>query len=224
MALIQHKSVDASALTTSLSFTSNVTAKSTLIAGFRTGGTSQTITVSDNNGNTWGPSADVAPVWISSFGSISCWSAHNANAGATQITVTYATTATTCRLAIAEYDWGGNTGQFDVGTQSNASGNTWDSTSVTTAASAPVLFGFYGNNASDNGVTAGGSFTMEELIPASPNTRAAFEDWLPGTSGTYNATGGQAVNGAWAALIAIYKQAAAGGGPPMSGRLVFVMP
>lgn len=221
ISLLQHAQLDTSGtLTPSKAYASNVTAGSSLIAMARIGGTSQTLTWSDNNGNTW--ATDVAEVWVAGLGAVLCGSAHNVNAGATTVKITLGSSTTTCRMAIAEVSWGtGFIGAFDVGVQNNGATNTQiDSGGATTSNSSIYIAGFAGNNAGDT-FTAGTGYTLEEQIPAAPNSRACFEDQIPGASGTYHCTfsGTSGSNSGWAALVAIYKAVAVAGDTLMGQAL-----
>ncbi len=208
--LIQKTSKDSASSTThTLAYGSNNTAGNSLMLQVRIGGTSQTITVSDSQGNTW--AQDVAPVWIGGLGSVSAFSAHNVKAGANTVTITLGSSATTARFFIEEYNPGAaNVGAFDAGVQNNGSGSTLDSTNATPTTTTSVAIGFAGNNSAAT-FTAGTGFGNLDQVPAAPNARAGFEDQLLTTTTALDATfpsGGAA--GGWACLIAIYKAVASG--------------
>lgn len=199
----------ASGLTGTIPITTTGTGK-TMILGARIGGTSQTVSVADDKGNSW--SIDTGPTWLASFGSVIIAHALITTAGATNVTITLGSSATTMRTNAYEYSGLDTVNPFVTAIQANgASGTALSSGNMSTTADGILVFGFAGNNGTSSDFTAGTNFSLIEGIPSAANTqRAASEEWFIQTGAAagspYAATMTKALStDAWIMAGAIFK-------------------
>lgn len=210
MGKLQSTSVDAGSVpSVALAYPSAVTAGSLLLCVVRLGGglTAPTSVV-DSLGQTLVLDKDQGQT--TDNGSLSIWSFPNSASGADTVTVTNGRTALT-RVSIFEYSEMAqsrvldqvNGGQADTVT-SITSGN------VTTTQANELLMVASGTSTIMT-MTADGSFTAQEAIPAAPNTRLFTEHRILSGIGTYSGAPLASAANHMMTLIATYKYA--GGGP-----------
>lgn len=206
---VQSTSTSIAASPTTLSFTASNTAGNLIVVGVQSWNFAAS--VSDSRGNTY----TLATSTTSAGGNLLyVFYAKNIAAGANTVTVTGPTGG---NIDILEYSGLDTATPLDqVKAATGASGNP-DTGAVTTAAANELIFGFAQIDA--NVVSGPGTgFTQRE----NAGNGEASEDKTVAATGSYNATfvSGASAN-AWAAIIATFKAAAAGGGPTRSRFIGF---
>jgi len=213
IALVQHTSKDAGTTTSSsLAFNLNNTTGNWIAVVIRAGRSGQVFTVTDSRRNTYhqavqfnvtvdGPNGDTLGIFY----------AENIAGGANTITVSD-TISGTLRFAILEYSGVALANSMD-GTAATAQGISAspNSGNLTTTASGDLLLGaiLTGNPTS---FTAGSGYTVEEAVPAKPNTKLIAEDQIQLAAGTASASALLGASDSWAAALAAFKAAGGTGG------------
>src|SRR2546429_531884 len=204
--LVQHTSKDAGTTTSSsLAFNLNNTTGNWIAVVIRAGRSGQVFTVTDSRRNTYhqavqfnvtvdGPNGDTLGIFY----------AENIAGGANTITVSD-TISGTLRFAILEYSGVALANSMD-GTAATAQGISAspNSGNLTTTASGDLLLGaiLTGNPTS---FTAGSGYTVEEAVPAKPNTKLIAEDQIQLAAGTASASALLGASDSWAAALAAFK-------------------
>jgi hypothetical protein len=211
IALMQHTSKDAGvvASSSSLAFPSNNIAGNWIGVVIRTGHSGQTLTVSDTRGNTYrqalqsnetldGPNGETFAIYY----------AENIAGGANTVTVAESISNNTLRFAILEYSGVATSNSFDVMAAAQGTGTAPNSGNATTAGGDLVL----GLVVTANGatMTAGSGFTIEERVPAAPNTKLIAEDEIKTLVGAVAANATLTASDNWGAGFAAFKAAAGG--------------
>jgi hypothetical protein len=180
IALVQHTNKDAAAATsTTLAYGSNPAANNLLIVAVRSGnGTGSTITCTDTIGNTW-TSGTISIDATNGQSEQLCW-AVNSTSAADTVTVTLNASAT-IRMAIYEYSGTATSNPLDVQATGAADSSSVVSASITPTGANELIISAAGFNNTST-VTAGTNFTLEDQVPAAPNTRMAAEDWIQTTA------------------------------------------
>jgi len=207
--LVQHTSKDAGTTASStLAFASNNTAGNWIAVVVRAGHSGQVFTVSDSKLNTYHQAIQfnvtVDPPNGDTFG---IFYAENVAGGANTITVQQSISGT-MRFAILEYSGVATSNSLDgTAAQQGTSANP-NTGNLTTTANGDLLLGAI---MSGNGqtFTAGSGFTIEERVPAAPNTKLIPEDAFQSTAGSTSASAGLAATDNWGAGLAAFKMAAA---------------
>lgn len=214
MSYVQSISQDAggSGTGTGLAFTSNNTAGNTLFFAVRCGADC-TVTVSDTRSNA-GWHEDVHSSVQTDDGSIiSLWSCPNCAAGANTVNFTFST-AVTARYAIVEYNGLLTSGILDVSEGTKQSGGASTTTPVSNSATPTtgksLVIGVLATGGAGGSVTAGTGYTLREAANAS--NRLAFEDKEITVTTAQTAGFTLSVADTYIAVIAVYKEASAGGG------------
>lgn len=209
---VQHtnKDVSTNVSSTTLAYVSNVTANNLLVVVVRSGGAVTSITITDTIGNTWTNGTFHA---ISATGSLQISWSVNSSSAADTITVT-PNSASTIRVAIYEFSGTATASVLDV--QENVQSGTGtgpDSTSFTPAQDNELVVGaaIVDNTAT---FTAGTNYTLQDAVPASPNTKLGVETWIQTTATATTANFTVSGNPSWMAARAAFKQASGGGGAP----------
>ncbi|PYX12028.1 MAG: hypothetical protein DMG84_22630, partial [Acidobacteria bacterium] len=204
--LVQHTSKDAGTTTSSsLAFNLNNTTGNWIAVVIRAGRSGQVFTVTDSRRNTYhqavqfnvtvdGPNGDTLGIFY----------AENIAGGANTITVSD-TISGTLRFAILEYSGVALANSMD-GTAATAQGISAspNSGNLTTTASGDLLLGanLTGNPTS---FTAGSGYSVEEAVPAKPNTKLIAEDQIQLAAGTASASALLGASDSWAAALAAFK-------------------
>lgn len=217
--IVQHTNKDAGSVTsTTLAFSSNVTAGNSIVVVLRRGGNvvADSVTVTDNNSAVYTQDNHIET--SDPHGSY-FFRTSNATGGATTLTITFGGAAKTMRFAIAEYS-----GNFVLeGTPPSATGTSQSpsSGSQTTSKSCAIIGGFTAANNGTGGTTpywvVGAGFTMrEQLTVTGP---AVYLEDMNGAqvAGTYTAACTfNASSEVWGAMLCCYSQAgAAAASPPL---------
>ncbi|HYY73009.1 MAG TPA: IPT/TIG domain-containing protein [Candidatus Bathyarchaeia archaeon] len=210
--LVQHKSLDAGTVTSaSLAFNSNTTAGNWIAVVVRAGSSSsQAFTVSDSSGNTFrqGLQFGLSQTALT----FAIYYAESIKGGADTITVSD-TVAGPFRISILEYSGVAPNNSLDA-TPITAQGNSAspNTGSLTTSASGDLLLSvIVTTNAT--AFTAGTGYTIEEAVPASPNTKLIAMDQLQRSSGTVSAGASITAADNWGAGLMAVRSASGAGLP-----------
>jgi hypothetical protein len=205
VALIQHASQDAGITTSSsLAFPANTGAGHWIGVVIRAAQAGQTFTVTDTRGNTYQKAVQLNETADGT--TVAIYYAENINGGATTVTIADSLGGT-LRFAIFEYGGLALANSFD-GAAVGQDTSTTPATSAATLASAGDLVIGALSTANGQTVTAGGGWTLEERVPAGPNTKLAVEDQIRPTAGSVAATGTLSSSDSWAAVVAGFRAAA----------------
>ena len=209
--LVQHTSIDAGSTTSaSLTFKSSNAAGDWIAVCVRGGNSSsQVFAVTDSNGNIYRQAFQLG---LSANGvTFALYYAENIKGGANTVTVSQKFLGP-FRFAILEYSGIATSSSLDA-TPVTAQGTsaTPNSGSITTLSNGDLLLAsIVTQNIST--FTAGNGYTIEEFVPAEPNTKLAAEDGVQGTAGSVSAGVSLAASDNWGAGLAAFR--AAGVAPP----------
>jgi hypothetical protein len=207
--LVQHISKDAGTTTSAtLAYPSNNTAGDWIAVCVRAGHSGQIFAITDSRGNTYHQAIQfnvtVDPPNGDTFG---IFYAENIAGGANTITVQQSISGT-MRFAILEYSGVATSNSLDgIAAQQGTSANP-NSGNLTTTANGDLLLGaiMVGNPAI---FTAGPGYTIEEWVPAPPNTKLIAEDLLQASAGQISASATLGASDSWGAGVAAFKMAGA---------------
>ncbi|HKV64028.1 MAG TPA: IPT/TIG domain-containing protein [Candidatus Acidoferrum sp.] len=213
IALVQHASKDAGVTSSSaLAFPSNNTAGNWLGVVIRAGHSGQTLTVSDTHGNTYRQAVQSNETLDAPNGeTFAIYYAENISGGANTVTVSQSITNNTLRFAILEYSGVATSNSLDVIAAAQGTGTTPNSGNATTTAGGDLVLGMV-VTANGATMTAGSGFTIEERVPAAPNTKLVAEDEIKAGVGAVAANATLTASDNWGAGFAAFKAAAGGGG------------
>jgi hypothetical protein len=215
IALVQHASKDAGVTSSSsLAFPSNNTAGNWIGVVIRAGHSGQVLTVSDTHGNAYrqgmqsnetldGPNGETFAIYY----------AENISGGANTVTVAQSITNNTLRFAILEYSGVATSNSLDVIAAAQGTGTAPNSGNATTTAGGDLVLGMI-VTANGATVTAGSGFTIEETVPAAPNTKLIVEDGAKSAVSAVAANATLTASDNWGAGFAAFKAAAGGGAGP----------
>ena len=213
IALVQHTSIDAGAATTgSLAFKTNNTTGNWIAVCIRAGSSSaQVFTVGDSSGNSYRQALQLG---LAGNGvTFAIYYAENIKGGANTVTVSD-TVSGPLRFAILEYSGVATSNSLELTTTLQGSGTAPNSGSITTTSSGDLLLSAI-VTVNPATFTAGTPYTIEEFVPAEPNTKLIVEDTTQNAAGTASASASLAAADSWGAgLVAI--RSASGAGLPLS--------
>ena len=203
--LVQHTSVDAgTASSSSLAFTTNTTAGNWIAAIVRAGKTGQTISVTDNRGNTYRNAVQLNET--SDGMTIGIFYAENITGGATTVTVTDSISGGTLRYVILEYAGIALANSLDGSAASQGTSASPSSGPATMTAPGDLVIGVL-SSANSQTFTAGSGWAIQERVPAS-STKLAIEDQVRSAAGSVSATGTLSSSDSWAGVVAGFRSAA----------------
>jgi hypothetical protein len=206
--LVQHTGKDAGTTSSStLAFAAANTAGNWIGVIVRAAQTGQVFTVSDTRNNTYRRAIQYTETVDRT--SLAIFYAENITGGANTVTVSDSLGGT-LRFAIAEYAGVALTNSLDVTTAAQGTGTAMSSGPMTTTANGDLVLGLL-STADAATFTAGTGFTVQERVPAAPNTKLAVEDRIQTTAGSITATGTASVANNWGAAAAAFRAAT---GPP----------
>ncbi len=217
--LVQHVSKDAGiSNSSSLAFTSNNAAGNWIAVVIRAGKAGQVLTVSDTRGNSYHAAIQFNVTTDTPNGdTLGVFYAENIAGGANTVTVTESINGNTLRFAILEYSGVALANSLDVASTGQGTSATANSGNALTTANGDLLLGaiLTGNPAT---YTAATGYTIEDRVPASPNTKLASEDQIQAAAGTVSAGVAFSASGSWGAGLAAFKAASGGGtsGPTLT--------
>jgi hypothetical protein len=217
--LVQHASKDAGTVKSStLAFTSNNAAGNWIAVIIRAGKAGQVLTVADTLGNTYHAAIQFNVTTDTPNGdTLGVFYAENIAGGANTVTVTESINGNTLRFAILEYSGVAPANSLDVVSTGQGTSATANSGNALTTANGDLLLGaiLTGNPAT---YTAATGYTIEDRVPASPNTKLGTEDQIQAAAGTISAGVTFGASDSWGAGLAAFKAASGGGiaGPTIS--------
>jgi chitodextrinase len=204
--LVQHNSIDAGTTKlSSLAFGANTIAGNWIAVVIRAGRTGQTFTVTDTAGNTYQKAVQLNETTDNT--TLAIYYAENINGGATTVSVGNSINGGTLRFAIFEYSGVALANSLDA-TATGQGTSATPATAVATAASSGDLVIGGLSSANPQTFTAGSGWTLEESVPATPNTKLAVEDQIMSTAGSISATATLSSSDAWGAVVAAFRVAA----------------
>jgi uncharacterized protein YbbK (DUF523 family) len=208
--LVQHTSTDAGSTTSaSLAFVNPNTAGNWIAVCIRAGSSSsQVFMVTDSNGNTYRSALQLGvtanPITLAIF------YAENIKGGANTITVSDAVSSP-LRIAILEYSGVATSNSLDVTATAQGTSTLPNSGNVTTTTSGDLLLGEVVTT-NPAVFTVGTGYTIEESVPAEPNTKLIAEDQMQASAGVVSASASLGASDNWGAGLAAFKAAGGGGG------------
>jgi RHS repeat-associated protein len=207
--LVQHARKAAGTTTSApLAFASNNSAGNWIGVCVRASGISQTLSVSDSNGNFYRQALSVNET--GGGNTLAIFYAENVAAGPNIVTVSDAASSN-LDLTILEYSGVALFSSLDTTISAigdSSSPNT--GTATTTANGDLLLAAFMSANAAT--FTAGSGYTEEEFVPAEPATELISEDQILSQAGSEAASATLGATGFWAAALAAFKTADIGAG------------
>ena len=211
--LVQHISRDAgTASSTTITFPSANTAGNWIAVMIRAGKSGQVFTVTDTRGNTYHNAIQFNEVIDGT--TLGIFYAENITGGVNTVTVSD-TILGTLRVAILEYSGVALANSLDgaaVGSQGTSASPT---VSLTTTVNGDLLLCEM-STANAAIFTAGSGYTIEETVPAEPNTKLIVEDRIQTTAGNVSASASLAASDSWGAALAAFKSGGSGAPPPIS--------
>jgi hypothetical protein len=203
---VQHISKDAGITSSSsLAFPVNNTAGNWIGVVIRAGKAGQVLTLSDTRGNTYHQAVQFNQTLDAPNGeTLAIYYAENIAAGANTVTISESISNNTLRFAILEYSGVAASNSFDVTAAAQSSGTTLNSGTATTTADGDLILGAF---ATADGVTytAGTGYTIEERVPAAPNTKLIAEDAIQATAGPVSVSASLSLSDNGGALLAAFK-------------------
>ncbi len=210
--LVQHTSKDAGTTSSaSLAFGASNTSGNFIAVSIRAGHSGQVFGVRDSRGNTYRQAVLFNQTLDTPNGdTLAIFYAENIAAGANTVTVSDSISNNTLRFAVLEYSGVAPANSLDVTAMTQGTGASASSGNATTTAAGDLLLGAL---MTGSGVTytAGTGFTVEERVPAAPNTKLIAEDQIQAPAGGVAATANLSATASWGAALAAFKAATGGG-------------
>src|SRR6266404_5869264 len=196
IALVQHTSRDAGTTTTStLAFVSPNTAGNWIAVAIRAGSSSaQVFTVTDSNANTYRRAFQLG--LTATQVTLAIFYAENIKGGANTITVSD-TVSGPFRFATLEYSGVATSNSLDVTVTGQGTSTSPNSGNLTPTASGDLLLGTIVTQ-NPAVFTAASGYTVEEFVPAEPNTKLVAEDQIQATAAIASAGVTLAASDNWA--------------------------
>ncbi|MCU1240214.1 MAG: domain, repeat protein, partial [Candidatus Acidoferrum typicum] len=209
--LVQHTSKDAgTASSASLAFPANNTAGNWIGVVIRAGHSGQVFTVSDTLGNTYKQAVQFNQTLDAPNGeTLAIYYAENIGGGTNTVTVSQSLANNTLRFAILEYSGLATSGSLDVTSAAQGSGTTLNSGTATTTVGGDLILG-EATTASGVTFTAGSGYTIEERVPAAPNTKLIAEDAVQAAAGAVSVSATLSISENGGALLAAFKATPSG--------------
>jgi hypothetical protein len=213
--LVQHTSKDAgSTSSASLAFPANNAAGNWIGVVIRAGHSGQVLAVSDTRGNTYKQAVQFNQTLdVPNGETLAIYYAENIAGGANTVTVSESLANNTLRFAILEYSGLATSNSIDVTSAAQGSGTTLNSGTATTTVGGDLILGEV-TSAAGVTFTAGSGYTIEERVPAAPNTKIIAEDAVQVAAGAVSVSATLSISENGGALLAAFKAAASGTLPP----------
>jgi hypothetical protein len=203
--LVQHTSSDAGyTSSSSLAFSTNTTAGNWIAVIVRAGKTGQTISITDDRGNTYRKAVQLNET--SDGTTIGIFYAENIAGGATIVTVTDSISGGTLRYAILEYAGIALADSLDDSAASQGTSASPSSGPAALTSPGDLAIGVL-SAANSQTFTAGSGWTIRERVPAS-SAKLAIEDQIKSAAGSVSATGTLSSSDSWAGVVAGFRSAA----------------
>jgi 5-hydroxyisourate hydrolase-like protein (transthyretin family) len=210
ISLVQHTSKDAGTTTTSsLAFVNPNTTGNWIAVCIRGGWPGEVFTVTDSIGNTYRQAVLSS---VNGLGTMGIFYAENIKGGANTITVSD-TTSATWRVAILEYSGVATSNSLDVAASAQGTSTSPNSGNASTTANGDLLIGEIGTKNAAS-FTVGAGYTIEESVPAEPNSKLIAEDQILSTAGLTSAGASLGGSDVWGAVLAAFKAASGTAGSP----------
>jgi hypothetical protein len=220
--LVQHVSKDAGNTTSStLAFAAGNTAGNWIAVVIRAAGSGQVFTVTDTRGNTYRKAVQFNETVDGT--TLGLFYAENIAAGPNTVTVADTINGRPLRFAILEYAGIATANSLDVTATAQGTSSAPGTPSATTTANGDLVIGIL-STANSATITAGSGYTIQERVPASPNTKLAVEDRIQATAGPVSANGTLGSPDVWAAAMAAFRAAGGGSPPPPAPTITSVAP
>jgi hypothetical protein len=181
----------------------------------RAGHSGQVFSVSDSRGNTYRQAVLFNQTMDAPIGdTFAIYYAENIAGGSNTVTVSESISGNTLRFAIFEYSGVATSGSLDTASVAASQGNgTAASSGNATTAAGNLVLGMV-MTSQESTYTAGNGFTIEEIVPAAPNTKFIVEDRIQPTTGALAATATFSPSNSWGAAVVAFKAALGGGTSP----------
>jgi hypothetical protein len=218
ISLVQHTSKDAGTTTSStLAFAANAAAGNWIGVAIRAGQSGQTLTVTDNRGNTYRKAIQLNETTDGT--TLAIFYAENIAGGATTVSIADTIAGGTLRFAILEYAGIALSNSLDgAASAQGTSANVVSSAAITTVAG-DLAIGVL-STANPQTLTTGSGWAIEERVPSAPNTKLAVEDQTQAAAGPLSVNGTLSSADSWGAAVAAFRAAAAGPLPPADLTIV----
>jgi hypothetical protein len=202
--LVQHRSLESFGTPlSSLAFTANNGAGNFIGVVIRAGGgAGQVLTVTDVRGNTYRRATQFNSGTDNTFG---IYYAENIGSGANTVTVS-TTLAVSLRFAILEYSGVAASSSLDGAVAAQGSSTAPSSGNLTTTTNGDLLLAAVTTELEAT-VGAGTGYTIEDSVPAAPNTKLIAETRILATAGTSAATATLPTADQWGAALAAFRPA-----------------
>lgn len=204
--LVQQASVQGSGVSSvAVSFPGNNTAGNLIIAAVRASTTGQTVTVSDSLGNKYTDAVQQAQAADGS--QIHILYAPNIVAGTNTVTATLSGTNNHPWIAVFEYSGLSTTSPLDrTASAQGASSSPSSGSTAQTRGANELVFGVLGlPSSSSASVTAGSGFAIEQQDTQAGGSRAATEDQIVSSEGTFAANFTVSASLNWSAAVATFS-------------------
>lgn len=211
-AYVQSDSQSQSSSTTNvLAFPSNNTAGNLIIVAGVINSQSQTMSVSDSQGNTY--TSAIGPIDSLNSGRGQIWYAENISAGANTVTLTI-TGSVNSQIYIHEYSGLATSSSLDKTDSSTGTSSTCDSTAQTISQANELLFGLCFTDANTGSIdpASGSSYTEREEI----NTRTQTQDRVVSSVASYDSQWDLGGSADWTGLLATFKEPATNNAPTIT--------
>jgi hypothetical protein len=163
------------------------------------------LTVSDTRGNSYRQAVQFNQTLDAPNGeTLAIYYAENIAAGANTVTVSESITNNTLRFAILEYSGVATANSLDVTAAAQGSGTTLNSGTATTTVNGDLILGEVATSSGQTS-TAGTGYTIEERVPAAPNTKLIAEDAVQATAGPVSVSATLSASDNGGALLAAFK-------------------
>ena len=207
--LAQHVSKDAGTATSStLAFNSNNVAGNWIGICVRAGATNENFTVTDSNGNVYHQAFAINET--GNGNTLAIFYAENIASGANIVAVSD-TASAALQFAILEYSGIATSASLDATASAIGNSASPSSGNATTSNNGDLLLGA-SMSANAATFTAGSGYTVEEFVPAGPNTKLIAEDEILSLAGTASAAATLSATNFWAAGLASFKPSTGGVG------------
>ena len=207
IALVQHTAKDAGLVpSTSLGFPSANIAGNWIAVVLRTSSSSDVVTVSDTNGNTYQKAVQLAVTVDPPTGlTLGIFYAENVRGGANSITVSH-TISGYLRLSIVEYSGVATSNSLDVTATGQGTSASPATGSATPTANGDLLLGAVVTGMDAN-VTAGSGYAIRDSVPSAGAARLTVEDKGQPVAGAASSSATLAASDNWGAALATFRAA-----------------
>lgn len=191
-----------------LAFGSNNTAANFIGVGWSYAASGRTVTITDTR-NTYTSSNAISATDAADAGTCGIGYALNIGAGANTVNVAVSGVASIMRVGITEFSGVATASAIDKTAGTSGTGSPVNAGSVTPTTNGQLLL-VWARNSATSTWTAGTDFTLR--FAAAQNSRVALETYVQPTAAAHNSDLTITGTPTWAAVVATFKEPAAGGG------------